>query len=407
LRAIFASRNPHKLEQVALLLEGVDLVPVDDVAPDLVLEEPYDTFEANALAKAHAVVRATGLPAIADDSGIEVDALGGAPGVLSARFAGEGASDEDNNRKLVTALSGVPYEQRTCRYRCVAVLVLPDGHEVLADGACEGHVVFEGRGTLGFGYDPHVVPDGETRTMGEIPLNEKLRFSHRGRAFRALAEKMAVIETSLAAETLLVERTRSALDETELDPDPFRQFDAWMRAALDRESPEPNAMTLATVSSDGIVSARTVLLRGFDHNGFVFYTNYDSRKARSIDDNPRVALVLYWGTLQRQVCITGRAEKVSAEESDAYFAARPRGHRLASWASAQSSVIDGRADLERRVAELDATYPDDVPRPPFWGGYRVVPDTIEFWQGRVNRLHDRLRYRRADDGSWVIERLAP
>ncbi|MQA99925.1 MAG: non-canonical purine NTP pyrophosphatase [Actinobacteria bacterium] len=190
LRAVFASRNRHKTEQVALLLPHVDLVSLDDVAPELELDEPFHTFRDNALAKARAVVTATGLPAVADDSGLEVDALGGAPGVLSARYAGEGASDEDNNRKLIAALADVPEEERTARYRCVAVLVLPDGRELVAEGACGGRVVLEGRGTLGFGYDPHVIPDGETRTMGEIPLEEKLRFSHRGRAFRSLAEKL-------------------------------------------------------------------------------------------------------------------------------------------------------------------------------------------------------------------------
>lgn len=193
MRAVFASRNVHKVEQVALLLPNIDLIPLDEVAPGLELHEPYDTFEANALAKARAAMEATGMPAIADDSGVEVDALDGAPGVFSARYAGEQATDEDNNRKLVAALEGVPEEERTCRYRCVAVLVMPDGFELVADGVCEGRVVLEGRGTLGFGYDPHIVPEGETRTMGEIPLDEKLRFSHRGRAFRALARDIADI----------------------------------------------------------------------------------------------------------------------------------------------------------------------------------------------------------------------
>jgi non-canonical purine NTP pyrophosphatase (RdgB/HAM1 family) len=193
LRAVFASRNRHKIEQVAVLLSDVELISLDDAAPDLELEEPFDTFRDNALAKARAVSQATGSPAIADDSGLEVDALGGAPGVLSARYAGEGASDDDNNRKLVAALADVPDEERTVRYRCVAVLVFPDGRELVAEGACGGRVVLEGRGTLGFGYDPHVIPDGDTRTMGEIPLDEKLRFSHRGRAFRSLAEQIEAV----------------------------------------------------------------------------------------------------------------------------------------------------------------------------------------------------------------------
>jgi XTP/dITP diphosphohydrolase len=187
LKAVLASRNLHKAEQVAVLLGGMEILPLDEVAPDLELEEPFDSFEGNALAKARAVVTATGIPALADDSGIEVDALGGRPGVRSARYAGEDATDEDNNAKLVEELKGVPEGERTCRYRCVAALVDPSGAELVAEGSCEGRIVLEGRGDLGFGYDPHVIPEGETRTMGEIPLEEKLRFSHRGRAFRALA----------------------------------------------------------------------------------------------------------------------------------------------------------------------------------------------------------------------------
>lgn len=190
MKAVFASRNRHKAEQVALLLPDVDLVALDDVAPGLELEEPFNTFEANARAKAAAVADVSGLPAIADDSGLEVDALNGEPGVRSARYAGAGATDEDNNRKLVAALAGAPEDELTCRYRCVAIYVDPAGREVVAEGSCEGTVVLEGRGSLGFGYDPHVVPSGETRTMGEIPLEEKLEFSHRGRAFRLLAERL-------------------------------------------------------------------------------------------------------------------------------------------------------------------------------------------------------------------------
>jgi non-canonical purine NTP pyrophosphatase (RdgB/HAM1 family) len=189
-RAVLASRNRHKAEQVALLLPDVDIVSLDDVAPDLVLEEPFDTFEGNALNKARVAARASGLPAIADDSGLEVDALGGEPGVYSARYAGEGATDADNNRKLVERLRDVPEPKRTCRYRCVAALVMPDGREIVEEGTFEGRVVLEGRGGMGFGYDPHVVPDGETLTMGEIPVEEKLAFSHRGRAFRALAARL-------------------------------------------------------------------------------------------------------------------------------------------------------------------------------------------------------------------------
>lgn len=199
MKAVFASRNRHKAEQVAMLLPGIELVSLDSVAPDLPLEEPWDSFRANAIAKARAVVAATGQPAIADDSGLEVDALGGAPGVFSARYAGEAATDKENNAKLVAALSRVPEVQRTCRYRCVAVLVTPDGHEVAAEGTCEGRIIDEGRGHLGFGYDPHFVPAGERRTMGEIPLETKLAFSHRGCAFRSLAQRLGMVSEAAEA----------------------------------------------------------------------------------------------------------------------------------------------------------------------------------------------------------------
>ena len=188
MKAIFASRNRHKAEQAAILLPGIDLISIDAVAPDLQLEQPWNSFRENAFAKARAVVAVSGRPAIADDSGLEVDALGGAPGVFSARYAGEAATDKENNTKLVSALSGVTEDRRTCRYRCVAVMATPDGREFAAEGSCEGRIIDEGRGSLGFGYDPHFVPVGEQRTMGEIPLEEKLAFSHRGRAFRGLAK---------------------------------------------------------------------------------------------------------------------------------------------------------------------------------------------------------------------------
>ena len=190
MKAVFASRNKHKTEQVSLLLLNVELVPLNDVAPDLELLEPFDTFVENALAKARTASKATGLPAVADDSGLEVDALDGKPGVKSARYAGEDATDEANNAKLIEALRTMGAERPTCRYRCVAAAVWPDGRELVAEGSCDGEIVYEGRGSLGFGYDPHVIPAGESRTMGEIPLEEKLRFSHRGRAFRALAKKI-------------------------------------------------------------------------------------------------------------------------------------------------------------------------------------------------------------------------
>jgi pyridoxamine 5'-phosphate oxidase len=407
LRAVFASRNSHKLEQATRLLEDVDLVPLDEVARGLRLDEPYDSFEGNALAKARAVAEATGLPAIADDSGLEVEALGGAPGVVSARYAGEGATDAANNEKLVAALADVPEDRRRCRYRCVAVLVLPDGRELIADGSMDGLVVLQGRGELGFGYDPHVVPEGETRTMGEIPLDEKLRFSHRGRAFRRLADKIALLETSDEASHLLVERTLDTLEESDVDPDPLKQFAVWMRRALAEQSGEPNAMTLATSTRDGRPSARTVLLRGLDERGFVFFTNYESRKGRDLAENPQAALVFYWGALQRQVCITGRVVKVDPKETAAYFRQRPRGHQIGAWASRQSQIIESRSELEERVRLLEGQQSRrDLPVPPYWGGFRVVPDVIEFWQGRPDRLHDRLRYTRSED-EWTIVRLSP
>jgi XTP/dITP diphosphohydrolase len=192
MKTVFASRNRHKLEQVALLLPRFELIPLDEVAPDLELQEPYSTFEENALAKARTVVHATKMPAMADDSGLEVDVLGGRPGVLSARFAGEGSTDRENNGLLVQELDGIPEELLTCRYRCVAAFVSPNLREVTAEGSCEGRIVLEPRGSMGFGYDPHVIPESETRTMAEIPLEEKLVFSHRGRAFRSLAEKLGV-----------------------------------------------------------------------------------------------------------------------------------------------------------------------------------------------------------------------
>jgi pyridoxamine 5'-phosphate oxidase len=194
----------------------------------------------------------------------------------------------------------------------------------------------------------------------------------------------------------------------EVAADPIWRFARWLKAAQDAGLPEPTAMTLATASAEGVPAARMVLLKDFDERGFVFYTNMESDKGRDLAENPRAALVFYWAPLERQVRVTGEVSPVSAAESDAYFASRSRDARLGAWASRQSSVIPSRAALEARLAEYEARFPGEaIPRPPYWGGYRVAPRTIEFWQGRPGRLHDRLRYTRQGDGGWVIERLAP
>jgi pyridoxamine 5'-phosphate oxidase len=199
---------------------------------------------------------------------------------------------------------------------------------------------------------------------------------------------------------------RGMLDETQAAAEPFAQFRAWLDEALAAPIKEPNAMTLATADAAGRPSARVVLLRGWDERGFVFFTNYESRKGEEIAVNPHASLLFFWDVLEREVRIDGPIERLSDAESDAYFARRPRGHRLSAWASPQSRVVAGRATLEAAMADAEVRFPDDVPRPAYWGGYRVVPETIEFWQGRRNRVHDRLVYRRVDAG-WRRERLAP
>jgi pyridoxamine 5'-phosphate oxidase len=203
------------------------------------------------------------------------------------------------------------------------------------------------------------------------------------------------------------EYAREALDEADVDADPVVQFGRWFEQAEQAGLLEPTAMTLATATPDGRPSARMVLLRGFDERGFCFYTNHESRKGVELAANPRAALVFWWGELERQVRIEGPVAPTSRAESEAYFHSRPPGSQLSAAASPQSRVIQDRAVLERRVAELAAdSAHGQVPLPDFWGGYRLTHEVVEFWQGRPNRLHDRLRYRRAGDG-WKIERLAP
>src|SRR3954468_22977024 len=196
------------------------------------------------------------------------------------------------------------------------------------------------------------------------------------------------------------------LDESHVDRDPMKQFGVWMVEAIHAQVPEPTAMTLATVGEDHRPAARIVLLKGVDPRGFVFYTNYQSRKGRDLAAHPMAALTFMWKELERQVRIEGTVEKVTPEESDAYFATRPLGSRIGAWASPQSAPLETRAWLERRWAELTREHGEHPPRPPHWGGYRVLPEMIGFWQGRLSRLHDRIAYSR-DAGAWRTERLAP
>jgi pyridoxamine 5'-phosphate oxidase len=212
-------------------------------------------------------------------------------------------------------------------------------------------------------------------------------------------------ETKIA--DLRQEYARERLDEQNVALDPMRQFSRWFQEAMNSSCAEPNAMTLATAGRDGRPSARIVLLKGCDARGFVFFTNYRSRKGGELAQNPRAALLFHWIELERQVRIEGEVGMIARAESDEYYASRPIGSRLGAWASPQSEVIARREELETRLTEVTAQFGDDPPRPEHWGGYCLAPDMLEFWQGRPNRLHDRVRYVRGSVNAWKIERLAP
>ncbi|HEX7184817.1 MAG TPA: pyridoxamine 5'-phosphate oxidase [Thermoanaerobaculia bacterium] len=201
---------------------------------------------------------------------------------------------------------------------------------------------------------------------------------------------------------------RAGLHERDLAAEPVEQLQRWLADAVAADPDDYTSMILATADLQGRPSARVVLLKGCDARGLVFYTNYESAKARQMEENPQAALVFYWSRFDRQVRVEGTVERTSREESEAYFHSRPRGSQIGAWASRQSEAIAGREELEERVRELTERFAGaEVPLPDFWGGYRLVPETIEFWQGRPDRLHDRLRYRRLPDGGWRIERLSP
>lgn len=214
---------------------------------------------------------------------------------------------------------------------------------------------------------------------------------------------------SLDLEKLRQEYAERTLNASDADPDPFRQLEHWLADALEAGLPEPNAMTLATCTPDGKPSARVVLLKGIEGGGLDFYTNYESRKGRELEENPRAAVVFLWLELQRQLRVEGRVERVSEEQSSRYFQSRPIGSQIGAAASPQSRIMNDRAELERNFAELEKQYNEagHISRPPNWGGYRIIPDCFEFWQGRSSRLHDRLQYALDAEGRWRLERLAP
>ncbi|MCX8054225.1 MAG: pyridoxamine 5'-phosphate oxidase [Ignavibacteria bacterium] len=197
------------------------------------------------------------------------------------------------------------------------------------------------------------------------------------------------------------------LDEKTINKNPFEQFEIWFNQALEGDFADPNAFALSTVNGEGKPSSRILLLKGFDERGFVFYTNYESRKGQELQINPNAAMLFFWDKFERQVRIEGRIEKLTAEESNQYFQSRPYTSRLGAWASEQSKVLKSRFSLMRKVAMLMLKYPTNVPLPPHWGGYRLIPEQFEFWQGRPSRLHDRFRYALLPQGDWQIDRLYP
>lgn len=209
-------------------------------------------------------------------------------------------------------------------------------------------------------------------------------------------------------QNLRQEYSAATLNEKEVKQDPIKQFDKWFNEAIEAQIHEPNAMTLATATSDGRPSARIVLLKGYNQNGFMFYTNYLSRKGKEMAKNPLASVVLFWGEMERQVRIEGTIEKLSREQSEAYFHSRPKASQLGAVASPQSQEIEGRKSLEDKMQQLEAEYADkDVPKPSYWGGYIIKPRLVEFWQGRRSRLHDRIVYKKTDNKNWKIVRLAP